>query len=87
MKWVEIVLYLKFPFQCSCGETAHDATQAFEHYRCGHVLHHCPECGGKLKIPSVKGEFGCVDHSKYACYGCGKVFDKDTIRRGEAAGS
>lgn len=84
MKWIEMVNCLEFPLKCSCGETAHDATEAFEHYRRGHVLHHCPECGGRLYLPPVKGEYGAVDNTKYACYGCGREFDKDKVRKGQA---
>lgn len=81
MKWLEIVTHLQFPLRCSCGETAHDATEAFEHYRRGHILHCCPECGGRLSIPDVKGEYGARDNSKYTCYACRKEFDKDKVRR------
>lgn len=84
MKWTEIVTHLQFPRRCSCGETAHDVPQAFEHYRRGHILHHCPECGGKLGIPSVRGQYGAKDNSKYICYSCWLEYDADLIRAGQA---
>lgn len=85
MKWPEIVSYLQFPFQCSCGQTVNDSADTFAHYRRGHILHACPDCGGRLYIPDVKGEYGSRDNTKYGCYGCGKEFDKDTVRKGIAA--
>lgn len=89
MKWPEIVSYLKFPFQCSCGEAVTSSPLAFSHYKAGHILHACPECGGRLYIPDVKGEYGSRDITKYSCYECGKEFEKDKVRKGaakEAAG-
>lgn len=83
MKWTQIVTFLQFPLRCSCGETAHDATEAFEHYRRGHILYSCPECGGKLNIPSVRGEYGAKDTSKYICYTCWLEYDALLIKTGQ----
>lgn len=82
MKWTELVTYLKFPLQCSCGETADNAERAFEHYKKGHILYRCPECGGKLAHPKVQGEYGVKDTSKYTCYKCWLEFDAKQIRTG-----
>lgn len=83
MKWPEMVSYLKFPLRCSCGETIENADLAFIHARKGHNLYSCPNCGGKLKYPAVKGEYGCYDTSVYVCYSCWKEFDAVKIRTGQ----
>lgn len=84
MKWAERVKYLKFPLRCSCGEVVNNATEAFDkHFRKGHIVYSCPNCDGKLVLPSVKGEYGAYDTSKYVCYSCWKEFDAAKVHKGQ----